>query len=311
MTDKPTYEALEAQVRALTKEVSNLNQSQGDLYLLNDYLKTLHETTLDLLEKRDLSVLLEAILTRVTGIFKTDTGFLYLLDEDEDKLVLKFGQGHFEKRIGYRLDRGAGLAGKVWQTGEPKVVDDYSSWEGRVPDPFWDSLQSIAGFPIKIQNKTIGVIGIHQIREEKAISQYELELIQRFSDLASLGLNNAHLYERLQRELIEHKQAEKALRESEKKFSKIFRSSPVGMVITSLADGKIIDVNDSFARITGYNLEEAIGLTSIETGFWIKPGDREKITQKLTKNGSFKDLEFDFRNKEGEICLAQVQSKSG
>ena len=90
MTDKTTYGALEAQVRALTKEVSNLKQSQRDLHVVNDYLNTLHETTMDLLEKRDVSDLLAAILTRVTGIFKTDTGFLYLLDEDEDKLVLAF-----------------------------------------------------------------------------------------------------------------------------------------------------------------------------------------------------------------------------
>ena len=58
MTDKPTYEALEAQVSALTNEVSNLKQNQGDLYVLNDYLNTLHETTMDLLEKHDLNDLL-------------------------------------------------------------------------------------------------------------------------------------------------------------------------------------------------------------------------------------------------------------
>lgn len=244
MPDKPAYEALEAQVRALTKEVSILKQNQRDFSVQNDYLNTFHEITLDLLEKRDLNDLLSAILTRVTKIFKTDTGFLYLLDENEGNLVLKFGQGLFAKRIGYRLERGSGLAGKVWQTGEPIVVEDYAKWEGRVPDPYWDRLDLIAGFPIKIQNRTVGVIGVHQTSSGRAVSQHDLDSIKRFSDLASLGLNNATLYEHLENELNERKQTEEALRESEAKFQSI-SSSMNDALITMDGRGEITYWNET------------------------------------------------------------------
>ena len=258
MPDKPAYEALEAQVRALTKEVSILKQNQRDFSVQNDYLNTFHEITLDLLEKRDLNDLLSAILTRVTKIFKTDTGFLYLLDENEGNLVLKFGQGLFAKRIGYRLERGSGLAGKVWQTGEPIVVEDYAKWEGRVPDPYWDRLDLIAGFPIKIQNRTVGVIGVHQTSSGRAVSQHDLDSIKRFSDLASLGLNNATLYEHLENELNERKQTEEALRESEAKFQSI-SSSMNDALITMDGRGEITYWNETAEKIFGYGKEEIMG----------------------------------------------------
>ena len=102
-------------------------------------------------------------------------------------------------------------------------------------------------------------------------------------------------------DITERKKAEEALRESEERFSTIFRSSPVGMSLTTLADGKCIDINESFAGITGYSREEALGRTSVELGFWIEPGDRDEVTQSLKKHGSARDMEFKFRTKAGEI----------
>lgn len=77
--------------------------------------------------------------------------------------------------------------------------------------------------------------------------------------------------------------------------------SPAGIVITTLADGKCIDVNDSFTRITGYSSEEALGCTSLELGFWQEPEDRDRATEKLRAHGSFYNLEFKLRDKAGEI----------
>jgi PAS domain S-box-containing protein len=103
--------------------------------------------------------------------------------------------------------------------------------------------------------------------------------------------------------ITELEQAEEALRESEKKFSKLFHSNPAGMVITTLKDGKCIEVNDSFTHSTGYRSEEALGRTSIELGFWTRPKDRDEVTQKLRQHGAFRDLEFEFRNKSGQIRM--------
>jgi PAS domain S-box-containing protein len=63
----------------------------------------------------------------------------------------------------------------------------------------------------------------------------------------------------LQGEILERKQAEQCLRRSEEMFSKAFRSSPNGICITSLQDGRFFDANESFQRLAGYSREELMG----------------------------------------------------
>ena len=53
----------------------------------------------------------------------------------------------------------------------------------------------------------------------------------------------------------EHKKTDELLRESEERFSKAFHNNPAAMAI-SRADGKIVDVNESFERLIGYTREE-------------------------------------------------------
>ena len=54
-------------------------------------------------------------------------------------------------------------------------------------------------------------------------------------------------------------EATEALRLSEEKFAKTFHISPDAILISSVVDGRIIDANDSFFRITGYTRDEVIG----------------------------------------------------
>ncbi len=100
---------------------------------------------------------------------------------------------------------------------------------------------------------------------------------------------------------IERKRAEEALRESEEKFSIAFRSSPNTMAITTVNDGKFIEVNNSHTLITGYTLEEIIGHTSTELNFWAKAEDRIRMLQILKEQGRVYNEEFEFRIKSGEI----------
>jgi PAS domain S-box-containing protein len=79
--------------------------------------------------------------------------------------------------------------------------------------------------------------------------------------------------------------ANDALRRSEEKFSKAFRSSPVEMVITTLEEGKFLDVNESFERNLGYGRKEVICHTALECGIWVDPGDGTAVIEELKKNG--------------------------
>ena len=98
----------------------------------------------------------------------------------------------------------------------------------------------------------------------------------------------------------EQERAKEAVRISEDKFHKAFRSSPEWFVISTLEDGKYLDVNDAFLKATGYRREEVIGHTSVELGIW-EDVKRAEMVEMLHKNGKVRDLEVRFRMKSGEI----------
>lgn len=103
-------------------------------------------------------------------------------------------------------------------------------------------------------------------------------------------------------DMTERKQAEEALRESEEKFSKAFRSSPAAMTLTRLEDSRIIDVNNSFLRATGFELDEVLGQTTPELNIWAEEVSRqEEMFQALLDNGALHNMETLFRRKNGEV----------
>lgn len=113
----------------------------------------------------------------------------------------------------------------------------------------------------------------------------------------------------LQAEIDERKRAENALRASEDKFARVFRSSPDAIMVTSLQDGKIIDVNDGFEKRTGYTRAEVVGLTTPELNIWANPSDRDVFLQSLQTEGRLINLEAGVRIKSGDIraCLISAE----
>jgi PAS domain S-box-containing protein len=103
--------------------------------------------------------------------------------------------------------------------------------------------------------------------------------------------------------------ATEALRVSEEKFAKAFRISPDAILISSFVDGRILDANDSFLRITGYTRDEVIGHLTEELGVWRSMNDRAALLAALQANqGSVRDLEFEFQTRMGRCGIGLVSA---
>ena len=105
------------------------------------------------------------------------------------------------------------------------------------------------------------------------------------------------------------KKSEEALRFSESKFSKAFRSSPSPVTISSLAEGRYIEVNDSFLQRMGYSREEVIGHTTLDLNIWNQPEDRAKMREILQEQRAIRALECAFRTKSGEVRVALLAAE--
>jgi PAS domain S-box-containing protein len=90
------------------------------------------------------------------------------------------------------------------------------------------------------------------------------------------------------------------LKESEEKFQKAFQASAAGISITRLSDGKYLDVNDAFLRMTGYSREEVIEHSSTELGLILNTKQREDILRQMQEHGSVKNFEMVIQNRHDE-----------
>jgi PAS domain S-box-containing protein len=101
-----------------------------------------------------------------------------------------------------------------------------------------------------------------------------------------------------------------ALRASEQSFETLFRAAPVVMILSSLTDGRIIDVNDRFTRAAGYAREEAIGKTATELGLWQSDQQRDDFRAiRHEREGAFEGLEARLCHKSGQALVALLSAE--
>ena len=119
-----------------------------------------------------------------------------------------------------------------------------------------------------------------------------------------------HYNEKLQGEIAERKQAEAGLRLSEEMFSKAFKSSPNGICIISLEDGRFINVNDTFLVSTEFRREQIIGKRVVQAAIF---GDKHKasgVIDSIAEGGHVRDLEIEMFTRTGETRMGMLSAEA-
>jgi PAS domain S-box-containing protein len=113
----------------------------------------------------------------------------------------------------------------------------------------------------------------------------------------------------IQRDITERKRAEEALRFSEDKFAKAFQSSPLRVSISTLAEGRFIEVNETFLRDHGFTREQVIGRTSPELGLWADPTQRWRFVEAVRRDGQVRDYEFGGQLRDGRVQTTSISAE--
>lgn len=110
-------------------------------------------------------------------------------------------------------------------------------------------------------------------------------------------------------DITERKQAEEALRVSEERFAKAFRSSPHPIIVTELETGCCLEVNEASLRLFGFRREEVAGQSTITLGLWPTDADRKRFIDRLKADGSLRNLDLTFYTKDrtARRCLVSCE----
>jgi len=106
-------------------------------------------------------------------------------------------------------------------------------------------------------------------------------------------------------DITERKLVASRLRQSEEMLSRVLLQSPDSILITALADGRILDVNPGFEQITGYSRHEAVGRTTIDLNIWVDLGERDEMIDQVRSNGEVRQMPIRIsrRGKEIRHCI--------
>jgi PAS domain S-box-containing protein len=198
---------------------------------------------------------------------------------------------------GARVGPQAGSCGTAAWRGEPVIVPDAQQ------DPLWADYRDLASqhglracwsTPIKShEGRVLGTLAMYY-REPRTPSAAEIELIDIATRLAGIG--------------IDRKVAEEALRESEERFSKAFRASPAAVSISTLHEGRYVDVNESCTRILGYDREELVDRRAPDL-VWARPEDRALFAERVQREKFVREMEAQLRTKSGEVRDALLSAE--
>ncbi|HER35189.1 MAG TPA: PAS domain S-box protein, partial [Halothiobacillaceae bacterium] len=197
----------------LLVDITEQKHIEEQLRRQSEYLKALHETTLEVISRLDNQNLLEAILERALSLVSATYGFIYVIQPEEDELEVCVGAGPYRSYVGRRIKPGEGLGGRIYESGQPMAVEDYHAWSGRSSQ--FDDVPGgpTMGAPLRSGAEAVGVLGVSRATGAPVFRQDELDLIDRFSHLASLALDNARLYSSVQEHLSELQETQHALQQ--------------------------------------------------------------------------------------------------
>lgn len=101
-------------------------------------------------------------------------------------------------------------------------------------------------------------------------------------------------------DVTERREAEEELRRNEEKFSTLFARIPDPIVVAD-NDGTIVDVNDAFSTVLGYDREAVIGRTALEIGLWVSREDRRDVIERFLREGVLSSHETRIRGADGSV----------
>ena len=191
-------------IRAFCKQATLTIENQRyhtDLYRKLDRFAAIAELTKAITPIRGYDALLQSILDKSAELLRAEQGSLMLLDQETDGLLLEAKKGAVDGLTDkMRIPRGVGIAGKVVELGEPLLVENLENDPRiRQKNRRHYKTRSFVSVPLKIGDRTIGVLNLSDKTTGEVFNEEDLRLVQSFASHAAVVLERNVLYDQAER----------------------------------------------------------------------------------------------------------------
>ena len=171
-------------------------------------------------------------------------------------------------------------------------------WHERARRTGW---QAVAAVPLCRNGAAIGALSIYS-PEINAFDESARNLLIEMAANVSFALDN------FAREA-ERRRVEDSLRDSESRLSAIFHASPTSIVVSTVAQGRICEINDAALRLYGRTREEVIGREVDALGIYADPAQREALLGQLRERGGIDRFPIEVRMSGGKSGVVEVTGR--
>jgi PAS domain S-box-containing protein/putative nucleotidyltransferase with HDIG domain len=292
-------------------DITNQKQAELELRQRVEELAAFQSIVLDLAVMQDLHSLLGTIIERSMALLKAPSGFIYLYDETTNDLVLAVEKG-FPVAPGLHLKMGEGMAGRVAETRQTLIVDNYSSWEGRSPLFKAVPYHAVIEVPMLFGGQLVGVLGVNDSGQTQCkFSEADARLLLLFAGQAASVVHDARLVQGLQSELSERKKVEDSLRVAEARYRALVEQIPA-IVYTDSAEqiGRTQYISPQIKTMLGYEPDD----WSKNNELWTKvihPDDRERVMEEYNRTykcGETFTAEYRMSTKSGQTLWVRDEA---
>ncbi len=194
------------------RDITSRRVAEEHLRCRNEYLRILHDTGVELMERRSLEELCEVLVRRAASMLGVENAYLRLYDFAQSQWTLAFAMGNVRGFCEPSVSHLGGITRGVAQAGKTLLLPDYDSWEGRNPQVPMGTYGAVLGAPIFLQGMTGGVLCLLG-KPGVVFGEDQVFLVEQFARTAALAIENVRLGEEIQEELVERRRVEQEVRD--------------------------------------------------------------------------------------------------